>query len=73
MTKKNITIKVEWVAEDEAYVATSDDLIGLVIQEENVDDCCNIAREFAYDMIGEYQDNAREAVSIDFDIKDKAG
>lgn len=73
MAQKNIVIKVEWIEEDEIYIATSDDLVGLIIQEETVDACCKTAQEFAYDMIEEYQKDAQKNVSIDFNIIDKAG
>ena len=39
--KKKILIKVEWVEEDGMYLATSEDLVGLIIQEKSLDDCCN--------------------------------
>ncbi|MBI1216819.1 MAG: DUF1902 domain-containing protein [Alphaproteobacteria bacterium] len=71
--KKNIVIKVEWVEEDGMYLATSEDLAGLIIQEKKLEECCDTARRFAYDMIGEYQSEPEKNVTIDFDVLDKAG
>jgi predicted RNase H-like HicB family nuclease len=71
--KNKVVIKVEWVEEDQMYLATSDDLVGLVIQEKSLDDCCKTAQEFAYDMIGEYQPEPQKNVVIDFEVLDKVG
>lgn len=69
--KKKILIKVEWIEEDGMYLATSDDLVGLIIQEKSLDDCCKTAQEMAYDMVGEYEPDPKSKVEIDFDVSDK--
>jgi len=71
--KKKILIKVEWVEEDGMYLATSDDLMGLIIQEETLDVCCKTAQDFAYEMVGEYEPDPQSKVELDFEIFDKAG
>lgn len=71
--KKKIIIKVEWIEEDGMYLATSEDLVGLIIQEKSLDDCCKTAQEFAYDMVGEYEPDPQSKVEVDFEVLDKAG
>lgn len=71
--KKKILIKVEWVEEDGMYLATSEDLMGLIIQEETLDACCKTAQDFAYEMVGEYEPDPQSKVELDFEIFDKAG
>jgi|GEM_PF-1948956 hypothetical protein len=70
--KKKILIKVEWVEDDGVYVATSDDLVGLVIEEDTLEACCKTAQVFAYDMIGQYEPDPESKVELDFEILDKA-
>ncbi len=71
--KKTIVIKVEWQEEEGVYLATSEDLAGLIVEETSLQNCCALARHFAHDMIGEYQPDPAANVTIAFDIQDKAG
>lgn len=64
-----VTIRVEWKEEDRAWLATSDDLVGLIVQEETFEDCCQTAREVAVDMLSQYQDGVTAGLLIDFIIE----
>ncbi|MDP2206943.1 MAG: DUF1902 domain-containing protein [Alphaproteobacteria bacterium] len=72
--QRTVTIRVEWKEEDSAWLATSDDLVGLIIQEETLEDCCRISREVAQDMLAQYQEGESVPLLIDFIIeKERSG
>ncbi|HRJ66931.1 MAG TPA: DUF1902 domain-containing protein [Alphaproteobacteria bacterium] len=66
---RTVSIRVEWQAEDGVWVATSDDLVGLVIQENTLDDCCRSAQAAAREMLAEYEDIQKTGLLIDFIIE----
>lgn len=66
---RKITIRVEFQTEDAVWVATCDDLVGLVVQENSLEDCCQTAQAVAKDMLAQYADIEKTALVIDFSIE----
>lgn len=66
---RTISIRVEWLPEEGCWLATSDDLVGLVIQEDSLEDCCRTAQTMAREMLAAYEDIEKSGLIIDFTIE----
>ncbi len=66
---RTISIRVEWQPADGVWVATCDALVGLVIQEDNLDDCCRTAQTMVREMLAQYEDIEKTGLLVDFAIE----